>query len=124
MKTTNELLRVARAGNGVTKKTKIRLAESEVSAIVEFIREKRASFGTKSACFSAAMEAAGVVGKILPNSTAVNRYFAKALAQEPKRKYMRRAPVPEQHIHVNFCPNCACQQGSEQPEDPVSGRLS
>jgi len=27
--------------------------------------------------------------------------------EKPKRKYTRRQKV-EQHVHVNFCPNCGC----------------
>ena len=64
----------------------------------------------------AAIEHAGVVGRIKPNSTAVNRYFAKAAAmpmtaaapEAPlKRKYTKKSkPAATHQITVKFCPCC------------------
>jgi hypothetical protein len=92
------------------------LTHAEVGSIVGFIRERRDQFPNKTACFTAALESAGVRDRISNNSTAVNRYFAKAEtettaapATPQKRKYTRRQPVVvQQEIHVNFCPNCGC----------------
>ena len=119
-----------RNGNGAGKKAhRSHLTEVEVEAILAFIRDNRLKFSTKSACFAAALEAAGAAGKILPNSTAVNRYFAKAVAVEAmpvtlKRKYTRRAPAPaEQHIHVNFCPNCGCNMQAVATGIAMAGHI-
>jgi len=88
------------------------LQGAEVDTIVSFIRDHRSQYDNKTACFTAALEAAGAVGKITNNSTAVNRYYAKADAavdgdKPAKRKYTKRTAQPSvHHIHVKFCPCC------------------
>lgn len=94
--------------NGKTPRSK--LSPDEVQNIVGFIQTRRERFPSKQACFTAALEHAGVADKIVNNSVAVQRYFDKAEEAAPvKRKYTKRQQKPVQHdIHVNFCPNCGC----------------
>lgn len=83
-----------------------RLNPVESGAVLSFIRERRGEFDTKSACFLAAVEAAGVTGKIKTNSVAVDRYFKKALKGQ-RRKYTRRTQAKEPVSDVLcFCPKC------------------
>jgi len=86
------------------------LTSGESEAIVSFIRERHTQYDNKTACFNAALEAAGVAGKIISNSTAVSRYFAKATASAKipgeKRKYTKRVKPTVQQITVKFCPCC------------------
>lgn len=91
------------------------LKGEEVGAILTFIRNRQSEFSNKTACLKAALGAAGAAGKIIPTSTTVNRYFAKAaeikdtgLAPAPlKRKYTKRTEAPKvAHITVKFCPCC------------------
>lgn len=95
------------SGNGGRKS---KLSTEEIGSIIGFIQNRRDRFPSKQACFTAALEHAGVEGKIRNNSVAVQRYFTKAESAAPaKRKYTKRPHKPVQHdIHVNFCPNCGC----------------
>jgi len=108
---TSGILRQRANGDLVSVGTRSNLTQEEASNLVGFIREKRSQFGTKAECFAAALAAAGATDKITNNSTAVNRYFAKAgvVADAPKRTYTRKqTSAAPQHVHVNFCPNCGC----------------
>ena len=108
---TSGILRQRANGDLVSVGTRSNLTQEEAGNLVGFIREKRNQFDTKAACFAAALTAAGATGKITNNSTAVNRYFAKAgaMAALPKRAYTRKEKQPVvREVHVNFCPNCGC----------------
>lgn len=91
-----------------------KLSAEEVGSIVGFIQSRRDRFPSKQACFTAALEHAGVENKIRNNSVAVQRYFSKAENSRPaaeapvKRKYTKRQKPVQHDIHVNFCPNCGC----------------
>lgn len=99
---------------GAPKHPRSHLSAEQTDAIVSFIRQNQSRFSNKTACFNEALEAAGATGRIISNSTAVNRYFAKAeavpSAEAPaKPKYTRREKQPvTREVHVNFCPNCGC----------------
>lgn len=108
---TSGILRQQANGDLVSIGTRSNLTQEEAGTLVSFIREKRGQFDNKAKCFTAALAAAGATGKITNNSTAVQRYFAKAgaMAELPKRTYTRKqTSAAPQHVHVNFCPNCGC----------------
>ena len=78
---------------GEPKHPRSHLSGEQTDSIVSFIRQNQSRFSNKTACFNEALEAAGATGQIISNSTAVHRYFAKALAPsttgEVNRKYTR-----------------------------------
>ena len=85
------------------------LTGEQSDSIVSFIRTNKTQYANKSACLTAALESVGAGGKIIVNSTAVNRYFKKASGGAgSKRIYTRRVqPQPvKAEVQINFCPCC------------------
>jgi len=87
-----------------------KLTQEEVMMVTKFIRKNQDDFASKSACFAAALEAAGLSGLRKNSGSAVIRYFAKANQTGGKRKYTRCIKPVEAVTHktINCCPNCGC----------------
>src|SRR5574337_707265 len=96
-----------------------KLSVEERQSIVAFIRDHHTDYPSRAACFHAALEQTGAVGKIKENSVAVCRHFKMAMGPKPKkngavgkpRRYDRSIvdKVLNQHsdpISRLECPNC------------------
>jgi len=108
------IVRAAETGNGklTCSKHRSKLSSEDVGKLVDYIRDHAHEYDSKVAVVRAAVANSGIEGHLKVSSTTTDRYYRKAMDQapEPKRKYARRAPpkTVEQHVSINFCPQCGC----------------